>query len=804
MKVSLNWLKDYVELPPLDALTHRLTMAGFEVEAVHRPGQALEGVVVARIAESRPHPNADKLSVTRIDAGGEPLQVVCGAKNYQVGDKVPLATVGTTLPNGVTIARAALRGVESAGMLCSARELGLAEDAAGLMILDPALEVGTPLAAALGKDDVVLEVNVNPNRPDALSHLGLAREVAVLFGLTLRRPSSPPREGGGRAAERVEIRIEDPERCPRYVGRVIEGVKVGPSPRWLKERLEACGVRAINNVVDVTNYVNLELGQPLHAFDLEQLAGAQLVVRTPRAGDGLTTLDGKPRQLHPDDLLICDRDRPQALAGVMGGGHSEVSARTTRVLLESAYFQPTTVRKSSKRHAIHSEASHRFERGVDVEGVPLAADRAAQLIAELASGTLLEGRVDVYPAPLPRRSVELRFERVGRFLGVEIPAAEARRILTALGFAVAREDGQAATFTVPTFRVDVEREEDLIEEVGRVYGYERIPTALPRGLSALSPEAAEVELEVRIRAALAGAGLDEVINYSFVSPRELEALGQVGPWVTLMNPLSVEQSVMRTTLFAGLLQNVSRNARNQVQTVRLYELGRTYRPDPLGGVARRPVASERLTVGGALHGPPDERSWTGKGRALDFHDAKGAVEAVLAALRIGGARCEPTERPEYHPRAAARVLGPRGEVLGSVGELHPGVAKRLDVPPDVFLFELDVEALCAAATLVPAYAPLTRFPAVLRDLAVVVPQALASEQVREVILEVGSPLVEDATVFDVYAGKPIPEGSKNLAYALRYRAKDRTLTDQEVAQAHQRIVEEVNRRLGGSLRGAAP
>ncbi len=800
MKISLNWLSEYVDLKGVtaDEAARRLTMAGLEVEGIEKPGEALKGVVVAQIVESNKHPDADKLSVTKIDFGGAaPLQVVCGAKNYQVGDKVPLATVGAKLPNGLEIKAAPLRGVDSHGMLCSSRELGLSEEHAGLLILDPSLKVGTPIAEALAMDDVIFEVNVTPNRPDALSHLGIARELATLLGKEVKLPETKLTESGAPASEAIAIRIDDATRCLRYAARVIEGVKVGPSPGWMQQRLKAAGMRAINNLVDVTNYVMLEWGQPLHAFDLDKIAGAQIIVRTATSGEKLTTLDGKERTLRPEDLLIADRDAGQVIAGVMGGASSEVTEKTTRVLLEAATFQPMTVRRSSKHHGLHTESSHRFERGTDVSAVPAVLDRAAALIAELGGGTVRPGRVDVVPKSLAPRRVKLRPSRVAEILGVEVPEAESKRILTSLGFKAV----DAEHWEVPQARVDVGGEEDLIEEIARIRGYDAIPAVLPRGLGVLAPEPKATIAERRIRTALAGAGLDEVVNYSFVAPAELAAFVADEGAITVTNPLSAEQSAMRTTLLPSLVANVVRSARHQAQGVRFYEVARSYRPNPEGGgKEHKPAALERLEVAGVLWGLRDNgRSWTAKDATADFFDAKAAVEAVLSALHIDNVTWEPLDSPWYHPRAAASVSCD-GKTLGTVGELHPRAQKRLDAGAGVFLFQLDVEALVAASVLVPQATPLTRFPAVLRDLALVVPLELPNDSIRKLIVEVGAPLVEDARVFDVYTGKPIPEGQKNVAYALRYRAGDRTLTDIEVNAAHGKIVAEVNQRLGGQLR----
>lgn len=801
MRISLEWLKDLVALPAADVLAERLTMSGLEVEAVQKPGAALGGVVAAKIVDAQPHPNADKLQVTKVDLGQPAtLQVVCGAKNFKVGDVVPLATVGTTLPGGLTIKAAQLRGVDSFGMLCSAKELGTSAEASGLLILPPDTRPGLPIAQVLGLDDVIFELNVTPNRADALSHLGVAREVAALTGAAVKLPAPKLAESSAQASSKISIRIDDPARCPRYAARVIEGVKVGPSPAWLVRRLEACGVRSINNLVDVTNYVMLERGQPLHAFDLDQIGGGQIVVRTAKAGEALTTLDGKARTLAAEDLLICDAKSPLVLAGVMGGQSSEVTPKTTRVLLECASFAGAGIRRSAKRHALHSESSHRFERGTDVHAIGEVLDRAAALIVELAGGTVLAGRVDAWPKPEARREVALRTSQVAKVLGVEVPRDEATTRLVALGFKHLGSQGEVDRFEVPGSRVDVAIEEDLIEEIARIRGYESIPLALPSGSGRIEPLSAATRVEQRLRQTMAGAGLSEVVNYSFVAPAELEAFGAGQGAIGIANPLSAEQSVMRTSLLPSLVANVVRNARHQAPAVRFYELARTYAPDPKGGVDRLPAAHERTELGGVLWGLRDgDRSWTNKDARLDFYDAKAVVESVLAALRVQGAQFAPLDSPWYHPRAAAKVLV-RGAVVGTVGELHPRPAKRLDAPAGVFLFQLDVEALVASSVLEPVAAPLGKFPAVFRDLAVVVPLALENEAIRKVILEVGAPMVEEARVFDVYSGKPIPEGQKNVAYALRYRSNERTLTDDEVTQAHGKIVGQVNERLGAALR----
>ena len=822
MRISLKWLSEYVDLSGLpgwtqahvplegaEELGRRLTAVGLEVEAIERTGANLDGVVAARIVSSEKHPDAEKLSITRIDRGeGELLQVVCGAKNVQVGDLVPLATVGTTLPGGARIEKARLRGVESSGMLCSARELGLAEEASGLLVLPRDVRPGTPIARALGIDDVLLEVNVTPNRPDALSHVGIAREVAALLGRNVKLPAPGLVEAGAPAAGAVKVRIEAPEKCARYAARVIEGVRIGPSPLWLARRLEASGVRSLSNVVDATNYVLLELGHPLHAFDLDKVAGHEIVVRTARPGERLTTLDGKERALEPDDLLIADRDRGSALAGVMGGGDSEISAGTTRVLLESAWFEPATVRRTSRRQGLKSEASYRFERGADPGMVIPAVDRCAALIAALSGGAVRPGVVDVHPRPARAPEVRLRWRRPAEILGMEVPGEEVRRILIGLGFEERARDAEGALFAVPSWRVDVSIEEDLIEEIVRTRGYDAIPETLPPNAVETPAESAEAQALARIRAALEAGGFSEAVNFSFVAARELEPFeprtvtgGGSGraPGIALKNPISADLALMRTTLVPSLLRNAAHNRRQRVEDLRLYEIARAYWPNPRPG---DDPSSESIQVAGVLLGRRHPVGWAASPDAVDFHDAKAAVAGVLEELGIPDVEWVARGGNWLHPRTSARLVvrnEPGRESLGEVGELHPRVAEAFELPRGVFAFELHLDALLRAARLVPQHRAVPRFPAVLRDLAVVVDEEVTAASAEAVVRE--EPLVEAVTLFDVYRGAPLPAGKKNLALAIRYRAQDRTLTDAEADAAHGRIVKRLGERVGAELRG---
>ncbi len=796
MKISLNWLSDYIELPADPSeLAAKLTMAGLEVEGIERMGAELEGIVVARIIESEPHPNAEKLSVTKIDAGGATaLQVVCGAKNYKVGDLVPLATVGTTMAAGMKIEKAKLRGVESFGMLCSAKELGLSEDASGLMILDPSLEPGTPIAQALGVEDVVFEVNVTPNRGDCLSHIGVAREVAALSGKPLKLPDVSLAETDVRADDKVKVRIEDPDRCRRYAARVLEGIQIGPSPAWMQNRLRAVGVRAISNAVDITNYVLMECGQPLHAFDLDLVAGAEIIVRRASPGEKMTTLDGKERELSTEDLCICDLKGPSALAGVMGAGHSEVSDKTARVLLESAWFAPGPLRRTARRHGLHTESSHRFERGVDPQMVAFAQDRAARLLVELAGAQVLRGRVDAYPRPYQPRSFELRLARVGELLGMEVPPETTRSTLAGLGFGLEGQ-GETVRVSVPSWRADVEGEADCVEELARTQGYAGIPAAMPRGAAELLAEPSERAVVARVRSALAASGFDEVLNYSFVSAKDLETLAPGLQPIALQNPIAADMSVMATTRLAGLLGNLRHSRNRQVEDVRLYELGRVYLPTQ----ARGQPADEPRVLAGVMFGGRAPLQWAAERAPVDFFDLKGAVERILESINAHAV--------EFLPAADARMLHPRsacevragGRRLGLLGELHPSVAAKLDLPRGVFVFELVVEPLAAAADLVPQYQPVPKYPAVLRDIALVVDEQVAAAAVEAQIRSAGE-LIEEAILFDVYRGEGIGQGKKSLAFAVRYRASGRTLSEEQINQAHGKVIERLSASLGAELR----
>ncbi|MFA5843290.1 MAG: phenylalanine--tRNA ligase subunit beta [Coriobacteriia bacterium] len=817
MLVPLSWLKELLDIDlTVEELVDRLDMTGTAVEATRSLGDALDGVVVGRIVSKERHPDAEKLWVTSVDVGGDGLlPIVCGAQNFEAGDKVPVALVGATLPDGTTIKKAKLRGVTSEGMNCSAAELGVSGDASGLLVLAPDAPVGVPFAQWYGLADTVLELEVTPNRPDCLSMAGVAREVAAIAGGHALTPSSKPVESGRPASEEVAVVIADPDLCPRYTARLIRGVRIGPSPTWLAERVAACGARPIDNVVDVTNLVLFELGQPLHAFDAHTLAPGpdgrtRVEVRLAQAGERLTTLDGQDRELAADTLVITDGSGPVALAGVMGGAATEVTDATTDVLLESACFQPGSISRTSRRLGLVSEASMRFERGVDPNGCVAALDRAAALIAEVAGGTVATGVVDEYPAPAAPRSVRLRVARTNAVLGTDLDADDVAAPLRRLGLGVEIE-GQDLAVTVPTSRPDLEREIDLIEEVVRVTGMHAVPSTLPAGRGRIGGLTPAQRWRERIGAVLRGAGLCETITYSFADPRDAQRLRMpLGPGevpVRLLNPMSEEQSIMRSTIAGGLLRAVSNNQRRGVADVHIYEIGTVFFTSE-----GRKAPKERETLAGALAGRWHRPAWNdppvgpNSPAQLDAFDGTGVLETLFE--EIGAAwRLRPSEAAWLQAGRSGDVIA-GGEVIGWIGEVHPLVLDVFECDGPVTLFELSMAGLLRLVVPVRTYVEVPRFPAVELDIAIVVSEDVSHERVAQAIASAGGKLLDEARLFDVYrdpedspdATRRLPRGTKSLAFSLAYRAPDRTLTAEEVDPVHQKLVRKVCGAVDGSLR----
>ena len=806
MKVSLNWLKDYVdiEMAPKD-LAHVLTMAGLEVGEAIFTGEGLEKIVVAEIQSIRKHPNADRLSLVEVRTDRERFSIVCGASNIREGQRVPLALVGAKLPNGMVIKRTKIRGVASEGMLCSEIELGLGQDAAGIMILPSETPVGKELAEALSLRDTIFDLSITPNRPDWLSVIGVAREIGALTHRRVRHPSSFPSEQGEEIHRMTSVALVDPDLCPRYVARMVEGLQIGPSPQWMKNRLDKMGVRSINNVVDVTNYVMMEYGQPLHAFDFTMLEEGRIVVRRAQEGEPFVTLDGVTRTMRNEDLMICDGKKPVAIAGIMGGLNSEIRDDTTTVLLESAYFDPAGNRRTSRRLGLETEAAYRFGRGIDYGGCLAAANRAIQLIQELAGGRIIEGATDAYPQPLYPKPISLRVSWVHEVLGREIPPEKVRDYLEDLELSVeeneARKEGDKKALlmvTPPTFRGDLEREIDLIEEVARMDGYENIPVTLPVS-SSFPGKNRDLILERKAREVLLHHGFNEVINYSFVSPSSTACIRLEDPLrrggVRILNPLTEDFSVMRTTLVPGLLETVRYNLSWKNTNLKLFELGRIFLPKEV-----EKLPKEQRVLAGIALGLAEEGHWASPPRPVDFHDLKGCVEALLGVFQIVDASFGREERISYlHPGRSAK-LSFKGQVLGFLGEIHPEILTRYDIPEKAYLFEIDFEGMIRHVKEEKRFQPLPRFPAVYRDLSLVVDCMLETASLVEAIRGSQDPYLDEVTLFDVYQGIPIQEGKKGASFRIRYQANDRTLTDEEVNQHHEAITGRLRQIFGAELR----
>jgi phenylalanyl-tRNA synthetase beta chain len=804
MRVSLKWLADYVDVSlPAGELAHRLTMSGTEVDAILSAGGDWELISVGQVVAVERHPNADRLTLTTVNlGGGERMTVVCGAPNVAVGQKVAFARAGARLIDGHTgepslLHPARIRGVESAGMVCSEKELGLSDYHEGILVLPQDAPVGAPLAGYLG--DTIFDLDITPNRPDCLSVLGVAREVAALTGGSVREPPHTYVEEGPPIQERVSVEIADPDLCYRYVATLIEGVKVGPSPAWMQERIVAAGMRPINNIVDITNYVMMELGQPLHAFDFDRLGGGKIIVRRARPGETLTTLDGVQRRLDPDMLVIADASEAVALAGVMGGADSEVSDATANVLLEAANFNNINIRRTGHALKTKSEASSRFDKGLSPQFAAIAARRATKLMVELAGGRAAGGAADVYPGKAPETHIEVRRERVRQVLGIDPPTSQVRRVLTSLGFGCRWQPPDAYQVRVPYWRTDVRIPDDVVEEVGRIIGYNEIPVGMVRGAIPPAPPRPLPGVRERVRDLLAAAGMQEVITYSLttleaiqrvVSPEALAA----NPPLRVANPMSSEYEWLRPTLRASLLRTLAANQHHREGPLALYEVARVY-----------------LSRGQDLPHEPEHAAGVVGGRRLDrwghvtedrlgFFDAKGYLEHLFARLGMRPAFEEGEEFALVPGRTARIRLG--GRTVGVLGQVDPRVAAGFDIEEDVFLFELVLDEVLAALSSEQAprrYEPLPRFPPVVQDLAVVVDEAVPAAQVQSLIE--AAALVRRAQLFDVYTGEPVPPGKKSLAFSVTYQSPDHTLTDEEVARAHRGIVERLKRQLEATLRG---
>ena len=798
MKVPLSWLKEFVDvdLPP-EELAHRLTMAGTEVGSVDVIGGTWDNVFVARVASIDPHPNADRLKLATVSLHDEQITVVCGAPNIAAGQAVAFARVGARLVDPrtgdiETLRAATIRGVESAGMVCSERELALGDDHAGILVLPDDAPVGAPLSDYLG--DVILDLEVTPNRPDCMSVLGIAREVAALTGAALREPDLTYAEDGDPVVGVLNVEIADAALCPRYTASVIRDIRVGPSPRWMQDRLAKAGQRSINNVVDVTNYVMLEFGQPLHAFDFDTIAESRIVVRPAGEQEPFVTLDEALHHLRPPMLVIADGGRSVALAGIMGGLNTEMTDATTSVLLESANFNPVNTRRTSQALRLRSESSSRFEKGLQPELAEAALRRATQLILKLAGGTACRGIADAYPQPSARPAVRFTLARLRKVLGVDMDVSHVQGILTALGFGVTSASDGAMQVEVPYWRSDIAQEDDLVEEVARITGYDELPTTmLSTPVPHRSPQP-ERDTRERVRDLMVECGMQETISYSLTSAALLERTqpADAPRPLRVANPMSGEFEFLRTTLRSGILTTLAANRQQARDGIRLFEMGRVYLP------READLPLERETLVGVLAGPRSPESWLGGDERMDFFDAKGVVEMLMGRLRLP-CTFQSIEDATFLPGSCAAVLA-GADVVGVIGEVHPRTLEHFEIASEaVALFELDVDALARAVSTEPVrYRAIARYPGALRDLAVVLDTSVPAAQVQAIIER--DALVSHATLFDVYEGAGVAAGKRSLAYRVLFQAPDRTLVGDEVSRAMATIVAALEREVGATLR----
>lgn len=823
MKVSLKWLNEYVSVPKdVKAFCDRLDLTGTGVEGVETLGSAFDHVVTGRVLTKEPHPDSDHMWVTTVDVGTqnlndagepEPLQIVCGAQNFEAGNAIVVAMIGAELPSDFKIKKSKLRGVTSMGMNCSARELGLSGDHSGIMILPEDTVPGMPFAEYLGSTDTVLDLEITPNRPDCLSMVGMAREVGAMYQEPVNYPLDAMAHklasvtAGEDVASAVTVEIADPERASRYTARVIDNVKVGPSPDWLVERVVAAGARSVNNVVDVTNYIMFLFGQPLHAFDYDKLVDsegmAHIIVRPALPDEPFTTLDGEARVLTTDMTVIATPERPVALAGVMGGLDSEVQDDTTTVLLEAAGFSRAHTSRTSRNLGLISEASMRYERGVDDNPIDVISQAAAALLAEVSGGTVRPSVVDVTESLIEPYELMFRIPRFNAMMGTDIPRDFITDILGRLGCVVTSAGDDVLEVVTPTYRPDLEREIDLYEEVIRLWGLDRIEATLPAGRGRVGSRTHEEHVLEVINNTLRASGLNETVTYSFAHPEDMAHLrmdvSDLGEAVELINPLNADQSIMRQSIIPGLLRSVAYNQSRGVKNVQLYETGKVF-----FGHEGKQKPKERQRLAGVLAGSMEETGWNTTAVAFDFFDGKGVVESIARELALPKLRFKALDlegASHLQPGRAAEVLS-GGTVLGWVGELHPLAVDAFEAQGPVVAFELDIDALEKSTKPARDFVDIPTFPAVSMDIAFVVNEEVTHEKLMQCMTSAGGKLLEDARLFDIYRDdERVGKGKKSMAYSLTYRAQDRTLTSEEVDKAHQKLVEKVSKATGAEVRG---
>lgn len=797
MKISLNWLKEYCNIPvSAKELAEQMTMLGLEIESMEELGKEIENVFVGKILDIQPHPQADKLVVCKTDIGrGEPLQIICGAKNMKVGDKVPTAIDGAILPGGFKITRRKMRGIESFGMMCSGAELKVEEDSEGLLILPSDTVIGEDIRKVLGLDDVIFEIEITPNRGDWASYIGLARELSAYYDVPITLPQIKFTEIEKPASSVSSVIIECPDYCPRYAGRVIQNVKVAPSPHWLAKKLLSAGQRPINNIVDITNFVLLETGHPLHAFDFNKLNENRIVVRLAKENEEIKTLDGELRKLNANQMVIADATKPQALAGIMGGADSEVDNNTINIFLESAYFDPVSIRKTARAHNLLTEAAQHFQRGADPEMVVWAINRATALIQELAGGEVLQGIIDEYPQKLEQKSVKLRYEKTEKRIGINIEQNLQKSILIKLGFRVKDENEKAVDFIVPSWRHDVSLEEDLIEEIARFYGYNKVPNTLPRIRQSGAVFDTSFKKIHNIRTLLVHKGLTECYSWTFSNPEIMQQLKFPDYYlnmVVLQNPLSKNLSTMRTSIIPNLLATAQKN--HLEDTISIFEIGPVFIPDD-----KNILPKEEQKIGILLSGYANPRLWCYNDRKqYDFFDLKGIIEDILSILSITF-KIERFEFPLLHPGQALKIINQNKE-LGFIGKINPKVANELEINENTFIGELNLNNLLNIPVKKKIYKTISEFPSTSRDLAILIDRMIPVADIYTSLKTIGEGILQKIEIFDVYTGEQVPKDKKSIALGFIFCSNEKTLTDTEVDAVLNEIINRLQKQFNAKIR----
>ena len=800
MKISLSWIKEFVDLNGIstDEIVSHLTMSGLEVEDVVDQTKLYNNFIVGFVKETQKHPNADKLTICTVFDGTDDLQVICGASNVSAGQKVVFAPIGTEIPNGnFLIKKAKIRGVESNGMICAEDELLLSDDHSGVMVLDEKLEAGKLITEALNLNDVILEIAITPNRPDALSHIGVARDLAALFDRNLILPEIKLNESSDDVNKLASVVIEDEINCPRYIAKVVKDVKIKESPKWLKDRLEKIGLRPRNNIVDITNLVLHECGQPLHAFDLDKLSDNKIVVKSTKSETSFTTLDSKERKLPLNTLMICDANREVAIAGVMGGENSEITDSTKNILIESAYFNPSSIRKTAKALALSTDASYRFERGTDPNITKYAAERCAQLVAELAEGKIAKGIIDVYPKVIHPKEIELRFSRTTKILGYEVSSEKIKNILSRLGLAVKVLDVDKLLVSVPTFRPDIEREIDLIEEIARINGYDNIPTVSKINIT-LEKKTDETEYDEKIRQAATALGFFEMINNPLQSEKEVRIAGNP---VKLANPSSADMEYLRSTLISGALITLSKNLRQGVRDLKLFELGDVFNKTNEGEIKSFNDFTENQNLLFIVSGKEQDKGWNTTVIDSDFYLLKGLVDSFLAKVSLDNVLNDSYYAAANEIYAYYLTKNYIGVELGKGGKIKSDVLKQFDINQDVYCFEFNLTQLKNVKAINNGYVDPLKYPKIVRDFAFILDKSVKYLDIKEFIKKKSSNLLKEISVFDIFESDTLGENKRSIAFTLEFYDKDRTLTEDEVEKDFNNLISLITKEFNAQLRG---